>query len=177
MTPTNPLRRRFLKAGLAGAALLALAGGAAWFRRRTDAAAASPALDEDARAVVRAVVPSLLAGALPGDAARAPAVDEVVNAVDAAIAGLAPAAKRELAELFALLSLGVGRRLFAGVSSPWPDATRQEVDAFLAAWQQSGWALKRTAYDALHQLVLAAWYANPRSWPAIGYPGPPELAA
>jgi hypothetical protein len=25
--------------------------------------------------------------------------------------------------------------------------------------------------------VIAAWYANPRSWPLIGYPGPPSLAA
>ena len=50
------------------------------------------------------------------------------------------------------------------------------MDAFLRAWQSSGWALKRTAYDALHQLVIAAWYANPRSWPTIGYPGPPSLA-
>ncbi len=31
-------------------------------------------------------------------------------------------------------------------------------------------------YDALHQLTFAAWYANPRTWPSIGYPGPPALA-
>ena len=35
--------------------------------------------------------------------------------------------------------------------------------------------LQRTAYDALHQIIFAAWYGNPRSWPAIGYAGPPEL--
>ena len=173
----DPTRRRFLKAGLAGAALLAIAGGVAWFRRSTEAAAVAPALDADARDVVRAVVPSLLAGALPAGAERTLAIDETVAAVDVAIAGLLPSARRELAELFALLSLGAGRRLVAGVASPWTTASRAEVDAFLADWQSSGWSLKRTAYDALHQLVLAAWYANPRSWPAIGYPGPPVLAA
>ena len=172
-----PSRRRFLQAGLAGAALLAIAGGVAWFRQRTAAAAVAPALAPDAQAVLRAIAPSMLAGALPADAARPTAIDEVVAAVDVAIAGLPPAARRELAELFALLSLGVGRRLFAGVAAPWHEASREAIDAFLDDWRSSAWSLKRTAYDALHQLVLAAWYANPRSWPAIGYPGPPVLAA
>jgi hypothetical protein len=171
----DPNRRHFLQAGLAGAAVLAIAGGVAWFRRRIDVAASAPALGEDARDVVRAIVPSLLAGALPPGGERAAAIDETVAGVDLAIAGLAPSARAELAELFALLTLGAGRRAFAGVSSAWHDATRDEVDAFLASWQASSWALKRTAYDAMHQLVLAAWYANPRSWPAIGYPGPPAL--
>jgi hypothetical protein len=173
----DPLRRRFLQAGLAGAAVLAIAGGVAWFRRRLAHAAAAPALAADARDVVRAIVPSMLAGALPEGAGRAIAIDETVDGVDRAIAGLLPSARAELAQLFALLTSGVGRRAFAGVPAAWREATRGEVDAFLAAWQQSGWALKRTAYDALHQLVIAAWYANPRSWPAIGYPGPPELDA
>jgi hypothetical protein len=172
----DPFRRRFLKAGLAGAAVLAVAGGIAWFRRRVDAAALAPSLGEEARDVVRAIVPSLLAGALPPGAERATAIDETVAGVDRAIAGLLPAARAELAQLFALLTLGAGRRAFAGVTTAWRDATRDEVDAFLTSWQASAWALKRTAYDALHQLVLAAWYANPRSWPAIGYPGPPVVS-
>jgi hypothetical protein len=35
--------------------------------------------------------------------------------------------------------------------------------------------LLQQGYQALHDLVLAAWYARPDSWPAIGYPGPPEV--
>ena len=136
-------RRRLLKAGLAGGALLAIAGGAAWFARRAMDRGSPRALDRDAAAIVRAIVPAMLAGALPGNGpSLAAAVDETV----------------------------------AGVASPWNEASADEVDAFLRAWQSSGWALKRTAYDALHQLVIAAWYANPRSWPAIGYPGPPSLS-
>jgi len=171
----NPNRRRFLKTGLAGAAALAIAGGIAWIRR-VGTAAVAPSLDDDARSIVRAIVPVMLAGALPpSDPERALAVDETVIGVDRAIAGLPPASRGELAQLFALLSLGVGRLAFAGVNSAWSDATREEVDAFLTSWRSSGWSLKRTAYDALHQLVIAAWYANPRSWPSIGYPGPPVL--
>ena len=170
-------RRRLLKAGLAGGALLAIAGGVAWFARRVTDTGAPRALDADASAIVRAIVPAMLASALPppGDA-RTGAIDETVAGVDRAIAGLPPAARAEIAQLFALLALAPGRRVFAGVASPWAEASASEVDTFLRAWQSSGWALKRTAYDALHQLVIAAWYANPRSWPAIGYPGPPVLA-
>lgn len=168
-------RRRLLQAGLAGAAALAVAGGVAWFRRRADAM--PRALDRDAREIVRAIVPAMLAGALPAAGSeRTRAIDETVAAVDRAVAGLPPASRGELGQLFALLALSIGRRVFAGVPSPWAEASPDEIDAFLVAWQSSAWTLKRSAYDALHQLVVAAWYANPLAWPAVGYPGPPSLA-
>lgn len=170
-------RRRFLAAGTAGGALLALAGGYAWMSRRTDRAAPST-LDADAFAVVRAIVPAMLAGALPATAGeRATAVEETAAGVARAVAGLPRHARSELHQLFALLANGAGRRMLAGVASGWHAATPAEVDAFLVDWRDSSWSLKRSAYDALHQLVFAAWYANPRSWPAIGYPGPPSLHA
>ncbi len=74
------------------------------------------------------------------------------------------------------LTLTPGRRVFAGVASPWNEAPPDEIEAFLARWQSSRWALKRSAYDGLHQLVMAAWYAQPRAWASIGYPGSPSLA-
>jgi hypothetical protein len=173
--PARPTRRRFLAAGVAGAVLLAIGGGVLWTRRA--ARAPSGALDADARAILRAIVPAMLAGALPGPPGeRALAIDETVDGVDRAIAALPPPTRAELAQLFALLALAPGRRVFAGVPSEWPVASVDEVDAFLTNWRTSGWSLKRTAYDGLHALVIAAWYANPRSWPPVGYPGPPSLA-
>lgn len=170
-------RRRFLAAGAAGGVALALAGGYAWLRGRR-ARPEIRAFDADALAIVRAIVPAMLAGALPAPTGpRADAIDDTVEHVRRAVEGLAPSAQAELAQLFALLSTGVGRRLFAGLAPAWKDAAPAEVDAFLVAWRDSGWALKRSAYDALHQLILAAWYANPRSWGAIGYPGPPPLGS
>ena len=160
-------RRTFLALGVTGTALAATAGWWAWSRREV------PRAD----VIVRAIVPAMLAGALPVDRnSRSAAIDETVTGVARAIAGLPPSAQHELSQLFALLDLDVARRAFAGVASPWHEAGEDEVGAFLTRWQQSGWALKRSAYDALHQLVLAAWYGNERSWPAIGYPGPPALA-
>ena len=61
------------------------------------------------------------------------------------------------------------------MSAAWAESDVAEVGAFLDRWRTSGWALKRSAYDALHQLVLAAWYGSARAWPAIGYPGPPKI--
>ena len=174
-------RRTFLVAGIAGGAALA----AAWWLReqradRPIAAAGTPlaGLDPDAQAIMTAIVPALLDGALPADPpARAAAIQETLGAVGLAIDGLPPAARHELAQLFALLGFAPARVALARVNSPWADASPAEVAGFLDRWRDSGWKLQRSAYDALHQLVFAAWYANPRSWPAIGYEGPPVLAS
>ena len=54
----------------------------------------------------------------------------------------------------------------------WADATPAQVAAFLQDWRVSRVGLLRSAYGAMHDLVLGAWYADPSSWAAIGYPGP-----
>ncbi|HKW79948.1 MAG TPA: hypothetical protein VJQ49_02965, partial [Casimicrobiaceae bacterium] len=131
-------------------------------------------LDDRSRAVIGAIAPVMLAGALPsGDAAS---VREVVAGVEAAIAGLPPATRKEIDELFSLLSFAPTRCLVAGVWSPWAEASPASIAAFLEAWRGSRFALLRSAHDALHQLVFGAWYASDRAWPAIGYPGPPSLS-
>ena len=166
-------RRTFITAGIAGAAALTAAG---WFSSALRTRPRTRALDGDARAIVAAIVPVMLDGALPDERSdRDAAVAETIDGVDRAIQGLPSAARAELAQLFALLALTPGRRAFAGVASPWAEATSDEIDAFLKAWQASAWALKRSAYDAFHQIVFAAWYGNPRAWPDIGYPGPPRI--
>ena len=176
-----PTRRTFLLAGTAGAAALAAAW---WLRGEREIPPAIPGtsslarLDTKAPAIVAAVVPVLLEGALPTEPATAAAVvSETVAAVAAAIAGLPPAAQKELGELFALLAFAPARIALARVASPWETASRSEVAAFLERWRTSRFLLLRSAYGALHQLVFAAWYGNPSSWPAIGYPGPPQLTA
>jgi len=123
-----------------------------------------------------AVVPVLLAGALPeAPDARQQAIAETLAGIDVAIAGLPPAAQAELAELFALLALPPVRMSLARVGAPWPHATPADVRLFLDRFRNSSWTLLRSAYDALHQLTFAAWYGNPRAWPAIGYDGPPRF--
>ncbi|MFO1363201.1 MAG: hypothetical protein U1F45_12105 [Burkholderiales bacterium] len=168
-----PSRRQFLKFGLGGGLLLAAAG-AARAQRPFVAASGAEALavlDAGDRVVLAAIVPALLAGT--GEAAGQ--LDAVIGSVDRAVAGLPPHLQAEVKQLFALLGSWVGRRWLAGVRAPWSEASRAEVAAFLERWRFSGWRLQQQAYQALHELVFAAWYARPGSWPAIGYPGPPEV--
>lgn len=170
-------RRTLLKAGVAGgAALLA----AHWLYTRSIGPGVVDtrfvALDSNARAIVAAIAPVLLAGALPTGPASVAALDAVVAGVDTAIAGLPPAARKELDQLFSLLAFAPSRSLVAGVWSAWPEAAPVAIADFLAQWRDSRFLLLRSAYAALHQLVMAAWYGNERAWVAIGYPGPPSLA-
>jgi hypothetical protein len=167
-------RRTLLKAGIAGGAALLLAR---WLYTSTTApqSTATPpgALDASARAIVAAIAPVMLAGALP---ANDPVLlQEVVAGVEQAIAGLPPAVRREIDQLFALLSFAPTRALIAGVWSPWHEASPASIGTFLDRWRNSRLALLRSAYGALHQLLFAAWYGNANAWPAIGYAGPPSL--
>lgn len=168
-------RRTFLKVGVAGAGVLIAArllytASHSIVPERDDGI-----LDDHARSIVRAVAPALLAGALPATDASISLLDEIVRGVDQAVAGLPPATRHEVAQLFSLLAFAPTRCLLAGVWSPWANAPRDEVAAFLRRWRESSFALQQTAYGALHQLIFAAWYANPHAWPAIGYAGPPRL--
>jgi hypothetical protein len=169
-------RRTLLKVGLAGGVALVLAR---WLYTGTSAPVSPDArfvaLDAPARSVIVAIVPVLLDGALPRGRDAAAARADVLAGVDQAIAGLPPAVRRELDDLFSLLAFAPTRCLIAGVWSPWPEASRESVAAFLDAWHDSRFALLRSAYGALHQIVFGAWYGKPQAWPAIGYPGPPSL--
>ncbi len=166
-------RRQVLKYGVAGALALAAAGLARGQPSYRAASGAAPlaALDDADREVLAAIAPAILVG-VEGAAGR---VDAIVGSVDRAIAGLPPHLQSEVGQLLALLASWPGRRWIAGVASPWPQASRAEVAAFLERWRFSRWALAQQGYHALHELVLAAWYARPDSWSAIGYPGPPEV--
>jgi len=167
-------RRQFIKVGLAGAMLFAAAR-----MLERPSAAASPryrSLDEQSAATVEAFVPVILAGSLPEEPeARARAVREVVEAFDRAVSGLALTTQEEIIQLFSFLHFGPTRVAFAGLWAPVVDSSRDELGAFLLRWRVSRFDLQRASYQALTQLIQAAWYGNSSSWAAIGYPGPPQL--
>ena len=171
-------RRSFLKLGVLGACALA-ASGAAYRLVRGPAPAGRFVLDGEARAALAAIVPAMLGSALPQEApARAAALDGAIAGVDTAIHGLPLAAQQEVQDLFGLLALAPARRFVAGVKDGWHAADPAQVAAFLQAWRTHRLATLQTAYLALHDLILGAWYADAAHWAAIGYPGPlPELSA
>jgi hypothetical protein len=168
-------RRQFIRAGFLGGAVLAAAG--AWYGVSSRLPAeAGAALRADAKAVLMALIPVMLADALPEGPERPAAISATAGRVGDAVRGLAPASQKEVGELFALLALPPARFLLAGVHRSWPEATPDELSAFLQTWRFSRFALLRSGYAAIHDLIFGAWYANPESWPAIDYPGPPEVS-
>ena len=161
-------RRSFFKLGLLGACIVA-AGGAVYRLARGPAPLRRFELDGEARAALAAIVPVMLGSALPpGEAALA----RSINGVRTAIHGLPLAQQGEVQDLFGLLALAPARRLVAGVTDGWRDADPRQVAAFLQDWRLHRLATLQTAYLALHDLILGAWYADSASWAAIGYPGP-----
>ena len=164
-------RRQFIKTGFAGSVLLALSGS---FNRPF--AAVPRGLSDGEREMLAAIAAVLLDGALPNDAAaRQRLVARTVDGIARAVAGLSLATQKEVGELFGLLVLAPGRLLLAGVGSPWREAAAADIAGFLGAWRNSRFGLLQSGYAALHDLTFGAWYAQPDSWEAIGYPGPPEV--
>lgn len=171
-----PTRREFIKVGIAGAALLAAAHFAV--RPRAAPARSFRVLDAQSAAIVGALVPVVLAGALPDEGEpRARALREALEAFDRAVSRLAPAIQAELGQLFDFLAFTPTRVAFTGVWTPLDEARPEEIKAFLTRWRSSRFDLQRVSYEALTQLIQASWYGNSISWAAIRYPGPPELGA
>ncbi|MDB5962038.1 MAG: hypothetical protein JWP59_3332 [Massilia sp.] len=164
-------RRTFLTSGGMAALALAVCGGA--WRYHHPAPASAFVLTDQARAALDAIVPAMLAGASTDQAAIAVTTQGVV----AAIRGLPLSAQQEIQGLFSLLALGPVRRLLAGVPGSWAEATPAQMHDFLQSWRLHRLADLRVAYAALHDLILGAWYAEPSSWAAIGYPGPLQVLA
>ena len=156
-------RRAFIQAGIGGSALLVTAG----------CTRGEPHAD-----VVQALIPVVLAGALPAEGAqRVVAINETGEAFRRAVSGLAPAVQEEIGQLLSLLAFAPTRVLVAGVGSPWAEAGAEEIAAFLHRWRDSRFEMKRSGSRALTQLIQGAWYDNPLAWTVIGYPGPPALEA
>jgi len=171
-------RRQFIKTGIAGGLLLAAV---ALLQKPLDRAGkqalvAGNPLDPSLRTVVWAIAPVILQGAFPtADPDRAAALERITKGVALAVGALSAASQKEVAELFALLAFAPTRIAVAGLTASWDQAGAAEIEAFLKRWQHSRLELLKSGYQALHDLVLGAWYADPQAWAAIGYAGPPAL--
>ena len=176
----NPGRRHFLKTGIAGSILLAIAAGGALLKARGNS------LDEpydkclwltrSDRVLLVALVPVMLEGALPSEPAAAKrAIETVITHFDQTVSYFTPATSGEVRQLLSLLEFPLTRVLLAGILTAWEKENTAAIRSFLKRWQTSRLALFRSGYGALHDLICGAWYANPQSWPRIHYPGPPHL--
>ena len=172
-------RRRFLKRGLFGGALLVL-GGALPFAFRTTRRGSAPRaplrlLSEDEYAVLAAVAARIV----PGDGAdarwpQAEALD-CAGKIDALMATVHPDVGKDFRRLLHLCESGFVGTFAAGSPRPFTRASAAEQDARLEAWRRSRLAILRSGYQALKRLADAVYYSSPEIYPLIGYPGPPSV--
>jgi hypothetical protein len=126
--------------------------------------------------ILRVLTLALLRSALPSDPpVRAAEIARTKTAIAALIDNLPDTTRKEIADLFMLLSLKPARALL-GYSGDWVEADAPKVAQFLYDLRDSSIGMKQQAYFALHDLVFGSFYADPQSWKGTGYPGPPKLA-
>ena len=165
-------RRTWLKLSLGAAALLAVGGGAvaliepAWRAGRLTAAG---------RKVFMHAGRAFLDGSLPSEGIRKEAMAGLLDRIDALIAALPEHAQRELSQLLSLLATTPGRRALAGLAPDWDQATVPEIRQALQSMRLSSLTLRQQAYQALHDITGSAYFADPRTWTVLGYPGPAML--
>jgi hypothetical protein len=164
-------RRTFLRRGLLGGAVLALGGvGLTLLPTAHLADPRGPLSVLDAREfqVLVAVAQRMLAGVPEVDPVR------VAGEVDLAITRAHPEARTELKTLLWLFENALPGVLFDLRVRPFTHLSPDAQDAVLASWRDSLFAVRRAGYGALRKLCLAYAYADPATWPALHYPGPPS---
>jgi hypothetical protein len=166
-------RRRWLQVGLAGTAVLALAG---WGVARVVPAWHQGALSPDARALFQAVAEAVLEGALPADpATRSTMLQAHLGRVELTIAGFAKPVQDEVALLLTLLATAPGRYGLAGLDLPWHEAPPTQVAASLQSMRLSALGLRQQTYQALRDITCAAFFSDQSTWSTLGYTGPMDL--
>jgi long-chain-alcohol oxidase len=174
-------RRKFIKRGLAGGALLLLAGALPLAFRST-------AIGRRPRRELRllsleeyAVLAAIAARVVPGDGAGPtwPSAEQLdcAGKIDALLAGVHPDVGSDFRRLLRLFESGVLGALTAASPRPFTRATPADQDARLEAWRRSRLALLRSGYQALKRLAQATYFSSPEVYSLIGYPGPPEVPA
>ena len=163
-------RRTLLKLGATSAALLVVIGGtAALIQPGLERGILTPA----GRDVFRAIGLGVLDKTLPDPApAKEVALAALLGRVDLLVTALPPHAQAELSQLLSILASGAGRRVLAGLTTPWPNATAADVQAALQDMRLSSLAVRQQAYAALHDITAGAYFSEPTTWAQLGYPGP-----
>ena len=176
LTAPGLSRRGVLKIGLLGGAFLATAGVTASL---SGCSASTPAsgyavLRESDLPFLRALIPVMLAGAVPAER-MAEAVKGTIQSLDNSLNHLSPEMLKLTVQLFDVLALPITRGPLTGIWGSWDNASAQDVQNFLNRWQNSFISLLKMGHSSLLQLVLMAWYGRTESWGHCGYPGPPKI--
>jgi hypothetical protein len=174
--PAGGLRTRRWLLGVGVAAVGAAACGGLLLQRTRIRQARSALLqfDPEQFSVVAAVADRVC----PGDAAAGlPTAWElfVPEKVDALVDRLPRASQVDLKAGIGLLESALPGLLLDGTARPFTTLTGEAQDRVLRRCQTSRFLLRRTAFRALAGLINGAYWADPRVYAFVGYPGPPAL--
>jgi hypothetical protein len=164
-------RRTLLRRGLLGGALLALGGGVSLGFYPSNLTAVPRGRTRVFDAKTFGIMAAVAARMVP-----LPGADPVTLAhgVDEALSYASPEVQAEIKQLLGLLESGLSG-LMDGRFTSFSGASPASQDRTLAAWCDSRIALRRSGYQALRKLSVAAHYVSPSSWASVGYGGPPEI--
>lgn len=176
LPPGGKKRRSFLKRGLFGGALLLL-GGAGFLATRGTKTIPLPknglkVLSEREYAVMAAI-----AARMVRPRKNFPTVEEVslAEACDLVIARADSGVQKELKQLIGLFENALANAVFDRRFQPFTEMSGEAQDAVLHDWETSALLIRRTGFNALRTIAIAAYYGNPKTWGAVGYAGPPPL--
>lgn len=185
----DPARRGLLRKGIAGGALLAIAGLAGVFRWSGRGGVGAPrgplrllTPEEHATfaALAEAIVPgegaAVLAGAGSGTSWPSATDVDCAGKADALLAACHPSIGRDFRRLLGLFESAAFGLVVHGRPTRCSRLGAAGRAARLSAWRRSRLTLLRTGALALTRLAHATYYSSPEVYPAIGYPGPPEVA-
>ncbi|MFT3923540.1 MAG: gluconate 2-dehydrogenase subunit 3 family protein [Myxococcales bacterium] len=171
--PPTLSRRRLLKSGLWGGALIALSG-VGLSLQKTRRPAKTPehlsVLSRDEYAVLVAIADTLC----PRRSATIPSASElgIPEQVDAMFA-TADADQREGFKLaLRVVESPVGGALFGERVVPFSQLDEAGRGRALRALRDSRLGVRRTIYTGISSLIMAHYWGNPRSWARIGYADP-----
>lgn len=126
-----------------------------------------------------AIVQSVASRVCPQPAPDVPGADgvDVGVLVDRLLERIGPEGSADVKTVLALFENGLVGAVFFERVKPFTQLDAETQDRVLLAWRDSSITLRRTVYRALTSLTASMYYADPRTWPGIGYPGPPNPTA
>jgi hypothetical protein len=168
-------RRSFIKRGFFGGAVLALGGvGGLALRRGADVALPAEGLrvlGKREYAVLEAIARRVVT---PQPGFPTPDEVRVAFTCDRVLALADETSQVEVRQLLELFDNALAGFLLGGRITPFTKLSSEAQDEVLREWMTSRLELRRTGYMALRTLVTSAYYGNPATWAAVGYPGPPK---
>ena len=165
-------RRDFLRLSLWGGGVLVAGTGALHLwptARELRPRRALRFLDDSKFAVLAAVAARVCAGVPTADAI------EIAHAVEASMTTTPPEVREQFVQLLGFLESAAAGLFFDGRPQPFSRLTPAGQDEALFAFRDSRLGLRRAGYQALRKLCIGACYADARTWPGVGYPGPPQI--